>query len=562
MLAQEIRSLIPDYVPFCKLVDGRYRQIMRLGKGRYGKVHLCLDMQEDRLVAMKTLQPDHNQISLRNFLTEIMTLARINSFNAGLKTPQVLNFNFQGSDESGQTSVYYVMDFIEMGELYSVFYNGGLVSERLACFFFRQLVDGLVSLHSHNLVHLDIKPENVLVDSWGNLYLCDFGSAAFIFKDDASKQGAYELPIRPDVQSLVLSPTNSMVPKPKTYQSGPTPGQNPKTDILRTSTDSNPSRRKKANSRRIAKPVWDTFKQTLQNFSPKDFELFLKNARFCVTSEYAAPEIARFSSFQEALFQSKSLGFDIEVANPSKLDVFSLGVLLFYMVLKAMPFVEANQTDEYYKRLVHNREAFWKIFEKIRTVTREFKEIISDTLQLANKSRSDLLSLSSHSWVLKNFPSEDQYFRLLAHTNSENRCFRDFGSSGEGSDGYAHHASEENSDDRCHYSLEDETGWGKGECDPTGLIQELRELLADRRKVFLQQLTTELNHKKEKYKTKRVKKGPNLKTNQNLTIQQFIERNHRKLLILQKHLQNKNVELLEGLISSEEESSSSSGDGR
>lgn len=45
---------------------------------------------------------------------------------------------------------------------------------------FRQIVDAVAHLHRHNIVHRDIKDENVIVDSTGHVQLIDFGSAAYL----------------------------------------------------------------------------------------------------------------------------------------------------------------------------------------------------------------------------------------------------------------------------------------------------------------------------------------------------------------------------------------------
>ena len=47
-----------------------------------------------------------------------------------------------------------------------------------------QLVQGINSLHQHKIIHRDIKPENILVDKNNNVYLCDFGLASIIGKNE------------------------------------------------------------------------------------------------------------------------------------------------------------------------------------------------------------------------------------------------------------------------------------------------------------------------------------------------------------------------------------------
>lgn len=556
MLGQEIKRLIPDYLPHCKTIDGRYKRLTRLGEGRYGKVHLCLDLHFDSLVAMKTLRPGSGQSILRSFMNEVATLAKIASFNAGLKTPRVIDFNFSGTDDLGVNSVYYVMEFIEMGELFVVLDQGSMVSERLACFFFRQLVDALMSLHAHNLVHLDLKPENVLMDTNGNLYLCDFGSAAFIFREEGAKKGGFELPVRGDGHHVggqlpLLTPSKSLNHTQVHQVTGHADG-------LRGLTDSTGSKRKKQNQKRAVKLTREQFKCAFLNFSPKEFANFLRNTRFTMTPEYAAPEIVDFTTYQESLVRSKSALPEGDVPNPSKLDVFSLGVLLFFMVLKSLPFGSASLGDEYYKRLVGNRDNFWKIFEKIRGVSKEFKDIISDTLAMANKSRSDLLSLSSHPWVQKHFYSEDQFFRTLAQTNASDRLTSDWTSQVDPRD--VSNLSIFSSTEESHAKGEELTLGKQTSTDGQSLIQELKQMIIGRREVLITQITEDL--KRKRHRSKSYKATTGLKSGSQLHIHEFIERNKGKLQALRKYLMNDGQESLDSVWSSGSESSSSSGDGR
>ncbi|CAM9583203.1 unnamed protein product, partial [Sphacelaria rigidula] len=64
------------------------------------------------------------------------------------------------------------------GELFDYIVRHQRLLEPQACFFFRQLVDGIEYLHDHDVTHRDLKPENLLlqssVDGW-RLKIIDFG---------------------------------------------------------------------------------------------------------------------------------------------------------------------------------------------------------------------------------------------------------------------------------------------------------------------------------------------------------------------------------------------------
>ncbi len=67
------------------------------------------------------------------------------------------------------------MDFLNGGELFFHLRKETKFSERRACFYAAQLVEAIRCLHSNGVIYRDLKPENVLLDSDGNLKVTDFG---------------------------------------------------------------------------------------------------------------------------------------------------------------------------------------------------------------------------------------------------------------------------------------------------------------------------------------------------------------------------------------------------
>ena len=76
-------------------------------------------------------------------------------------------------EENG--TVYYVMDYIEGCSFASLIADRGRLSEKEALGFICQVADALGYVHSCNRLHLDVKPQNIMIDKSGKAILIDFG---------------------------------------------------------------------------------------------------------------------------------------------------------------------------------------------------------------------------------------------------------------------------------------------------------------------------------------------------------------------------------------------------
>ena len=76
-----------------------------------------------------------------------------------------------------------VIEYVPNGELFFFFLKNGRLQEDEARKFFRQLIEGISYIHSHNICHRDIKPENLLLDKDMNIKISDFGLSAFVGED-------------------------------------------------------------------------------------------------------------------------------------------------------------------------------------------------------------------------------------------------------------------------------------------------------------------------------------------------------------------------------------------
>nr|XP_019705616.1 CBL-interacting protein kinase 9 isoform X3 [Elaeis guineensis] len=80
---------------------------------------------------------------------------------------------------ASKTKIYIVLEFVNGGELFDKIVKHGRLKEDEARRYFQQLINAVDYCHSRGVYHRDLKPENLLLDSYGNLKVSDFGLSAF-----------------------------------------------------------------------------------------------------------------------------------------------------------------------------------------------------------------------------------------------------------------------------------------------------------------------------------------------------------------------------------------------
>eukprot|EP01018_Ginkgo_biloba_P032980 Gb_25414 [translate_table: standard] len=79
---------------------------------------------------------------------------------------------------ASKTKIYIVLEFVTGGELFDKINDLGRLKEDEARRYFQQLVNAVDYCHSRGVYHRDLKPENLLLDTYGNLKVSDFGLSA------------------------------------------------------------------------------------------------------------------------------------------------------------------------------------------------------------------------------------------------------------------------------------------------------------------------------------------------------------------------------------------------
>ena len=141
-----------------------------LGEGGFGIVYLAWDPVLERDVALKI--PKHvpgRSLAARGFLSEARSAAR-------LRHPGIVAVH-----ESGEADghCYIVTDYIS-GETLATRLSGERPPLKVAARWVAQLADALAYAHSENIVHRDVKPQNVILDAHEQPRIMDFGLAKLI----------------------------------------------------------------------------------------------------------------------------------------------------------------------------------------------------------------------------------------------------------------------------------------------------------------------------------------------------------------------------------------------
>lgn len=147
---------------------GKYQVIEETGRGAMAVVYKAIQPSLNRTVAIKVLSPELTKDSLfiDRFNRESNIIARFSH-------PNIIHIIEKGSIED---TFYFVMDFIE-GKDFKTILNDGSTSFKEKMNVFIQACKALNYAHKNGVIHRDIKPSNILVDSYGNAWLSDFGIA-------------------------------------------------------------------------------------------------------------------------------------------------------------------------------------------------------------------------------------------------------------------------------------------------------------------------------------------------------------------------------------------------
>ncbi len=152
-----------------KVLDNRYELVEFVGKGGMALVYRAVDRRTGHSVAVKVLRPEFSKDEefLSRFDREAVAASKMSHHN-------IVNLLDVGQEGDMR---YLVMEYVSGRTLKEVIQQNGQLPADLSAQIAIRILSALQHAHKNGIIHRDIKPQNILVDSEGHVKVSDFGIA-------------------------------------------------------------------------------------------------------------------------------------------------------------------------------------------------------------------------------------------------------------------------------------------------------------------------------------------------------------------------------------------------
>jgi len=150
-------------------LNGKYEIIREIGRGGMGIVYECRELSLDRIVALKVLPREltYDKQFVERFKSEMQIMAK-------LEHPNIVPF-YTADEVNG--FFYFTMKYIKGRSLSDLIKEHGMLGSNEARNISIQISEALAYAHDLNILHRDLKSDNILIDEYEHVYVADFGIA-------------------------------------------------------------------------------------------------------------------------------------------------------------------------------------------------------------------------------------------------------------------------------------------------------------------------------------------------------------------------------------------------
>lgn len=162
-----------------RMIDSRYHVEEFVARGGMATVYKATDTRLNRTVAIKVMHPTlaEDPDFVRRFEREARSAATFSH-------PSVVAVHDQGVDDD---LVYLAMEYVDGTTLRGLLRDQGTLTAPVALSIVEPVLDALSAAHRAGFVHRDVKPENILISTTGQVKIADFGLARAIEDSTASQ---------------------------------------------------------------------------------------------------------------------------------------------------------------------------------------------------------------------------------------------------------------------------------------------------------------------------------------------------------------------------------------
>jgi serine/threonine protein kinase len=162
-------------------VSNRYEVIEELGKGGMGRVYKVFDKKIKEVVALKLIKPEisTDEKTIERFNNELRLARKISHRNVC----RMYDLGEEGN------SHFITMEYVPGEDLKRFIKRSGQLTVGKSVSLARQVCEGLAEAHHLGVIHRDLKPQNIMIDTEGNARIMDFGIARFLESEGLTTQG-------------------------------------------------------------------------------------------------------------------------------------------------------------------------------------------------------------------------------------------------------------------------------------------------------------------------------------------------------------------------------------